>query len=78
MGQVFGELLGALEASVAAACRTEQQWPAQVAESELIFRDEYWPDFSRASLEECLAEYARRVERRKRAQGVPGSGPLGR
>jgi undecaprenyl diphosphate synthase len=50
----------------------------QVAESELIFRDEYWPDFSRCSLEECLAEYADRVERRKRAQGVTGSFPLGR
>jgi undecaprenyl diphosphate synthase len=50
----------------------------QVAESELIFRDEYWPDFTRASLEECLAEYAGRIERRKRAQGVPGSPPLGR
>jgi undecaprenyl diphosphate synthase len=50
----------------------------QMAESELIFRDEYWPDFSRASLEECLTEYADRIERRKRAQGVPGSPPLGR
>ena len=47
----------------------------QVAESELIFRDEYWPDFSRRSLEECLAEYAGRVERRKRAQEVLGSPP---
>ena len=29
--EVFGELLGALEASVADACRTQEQWPAQVA-----------------------------------------------
>ena len=50
----------------------------QVAESELIFRDEYWPDFTRASLEECLAEYAGRIERRKQAQEVSGSPPLGR
>jgi undecaprenyl diphosphate synthase len=42
----------------------------QIAESELIFRDEYWPDFTRRSFEECLAEYAGRVERRERAQGV--------
>jgi undecaprenyl diphosphate synthase len=37
----------------------------QVAESELIFRDELWPDFSRASLEESLAEYRRRREARQ-------------
>ena len=37
----------------------------QVAESELIFRDELWPDFSRASLEESLAEYRRRREPQK-------------
>jgi undecaprenyl diphosphate synthase len=36
----------------------------QVAESELIFRDEYWPDFSRSCFEESLAEYGRRLERR--------------
>jgi hypothetical protein len=29
--EFFGELLGALETSVADACRTEDQWPAQVA-----------------------------------------------
>ena len=32
----------------------------QVVESELIFREELWPDFSRASLEEAMAEYRRR------------------
>jgi undecaprenyl diphosphate synthase len=41
----------------------------QVAESELIFRDEYWPDFSRRSLEECLTEYGRRVSGRKPPRG---------
>lgn len=32
----------------------------QAADSELVFRDELWPDFSRASLEEAMAEYTRR------------------
>jgi undecaprenyl diphosphate synthase len=35
----------------------------QSAYSELVFRDELWPDFSRAALEECLAEYAARNRR---------------
>jgi undecaprenyl diphosphate synthase len=35
----------------------------QSAYSELIFRDEMWPDFSREALEECLAEYAARRRR---------------
>ena len=35
----------------------------QSAYSELIFRDELWPDFSRQALEECLAEYAARRRR---------------
>jgi undecaprenyl diphosphate synthase len=35
----------------------------QSAYSELIFREELWPDFSRAALEECLAEYAARRRR---------------
>ena len=30
----------------------------QSAYSELVFRDELWPDFTREALEECLAEYA--------------------
>ncbi len=38
----------------------------QSAYSELIFRDELWPDFTRAALEESLAEYA---ERRRRFGG---------
>jgi undecaprenyl diphosphate synthase len=32
----------------------------QAAESELVFSDELWPDFSRDSLEEAMAEYTRR------------------
>ena len=45
----------------------------QLADSELIFRDELWPDFSRRSFEESLAEYERRQERRRPGgvQGVP-------
>ncbi len=35
----------------------------QSAYSELVFRDELWPDFTRAALEESLAEFA---ERRRR------------
>ncbi len=35
----------------------------QSAYSELIFRDELWPDFSRASFEECLVQYAVRGRR---------------
>ncbi|MHB8241841.1 MAG: polyprenyl diphosphate synthase [Solirubrobacteraceae bacterium] len=38
----------------------------QSAYSELIFRDELWPDFTRQALEESLAEYA---ERRRRFGG---------
>ncbi len=38
----------------------------QSAYSELIFRDELWPDFTRAALEQSLAEYA---ERRRRFGG---------
>jgi undecaprenyl diphosphate synthase len=37
----------------------------QLADSELIFRDELWPDFSRRSFEESLAEYERRLNRRR-------------
>ena len=32
----------------------------QAAHSELVFREEMWPDFGRRSLEESLAEYAER------------------
>jgi undecaprenyl diphosphate synthase len=35
----------------------------QSAYSELIFRDELWPDFSRAAFEESLAEFAARRRR---------------
>ena len=35
----------------------------QCAYSELVFRSELWPDFSRRSLEECLAEYTARKRR---------------
>jgi undecaprenyl diphosphate synthase len=38
----------------------------QSAYSELVFRDELWPDFSRRALEESLAEFA---ERRRRFGG---------
>jgi undecaprenyl diphosphate synthase len=38
----------------------------QSAYSELLFRDELWPDFSRAALEQSLAEFA---ERRRRFGG---------
>jgi undecaprenyl diphosphate synthase len=38
----------------------------QSAYSELVFRDELWPDFTRQALEESLAEYA---ERRRRFGG---------
>jgi len=37
----------------------------QLADSELIFRDELWPDFSRRAFEESLAEYERRQSRRR-------------
>jgi undecaprenyl diphosphate synthase len=40
----------------------------QAAYAELIFRDELWPDFTRAALEESLAEFA---ERRRRFGGRP-------
>jgi undecaprenyl diphosphate synthase len=35
----------------------------QSAYSELVFRDELWPDFSREALEQSLAEYSRRLRR---------------
>jgi len=35
----------------------------QGAYSELVFRDELWPDFSRHAFEECLAEFAARRRR---------------
>jgi undecaprenyl diphosphate synthase len=35
----------------------------QCAYSELVFRDELWPDFDRAALEACLEEFAARQRR---------------
>jgi undecaprenyl diphosphate synthase len=35
----------------------------QCAYSELVFRDELWPDFDRAAFEQSLAEYSRRQRR---------------
>ena len=35
----------------------------QSAYSELVFRDELWPDFDRRVFEECLAEFAERKRR---------------
>jgi undecaprenyl diphosphate synthase len=35
----------------------------QCAYSELVFRDELWPDFTRAAFEQALAEYSRRQRR---------------
>jgi undecaprenyl diphosphate synthase len=35
----------------------------QCAYSELVFRDELWPDFGRESFEQCLAEYESRRRR---------------
>ena len=35
----------------------------QCAYSELVFRDELWPDFDRSALEECLREYETRQRR---------------
>jgi len=35
----------------------------QSAYSELVFRDELWPDFDRAAFEECLAEFGARRRR---------------
>jgi undecaprenyl diphosphate synthase len=43
--------------------RTSNYLLWQGAYSELVFRDELWPDFSRGAFEECLAEYARRQRR---------------
>jgi undecaprenyl diphosphate synthase len=43
--------------------RTSNYLLWQGAYSELVFRDELWPDFSRQAFEECLAEYARRQRR---------------
>ena len=43
--------------------RTSNYLLWQCAYSELVFREELWPDFSRAVFEESLAEYERRQRR---------------
>jgi undecaprenyl diphosphate synthase len=46
----------------------------QAAYSEIMFRDELWPDFSREALEECLREFSERRRRfggRKQTAGEP-------
>ncbi|SEH14574.1 polyprenyl diphosphate synthase [Thermoleophilum album] len=35
----------------------------QIAYSELVFRDELWPDFDRQAFEQCLAEFSARQRR---------------
>jgi undecaprenyl diphosphate synthase len=42
----------------------------QAAYSELVFRDELWPDFGRDAFEECLGEYAARSRRFGRRAAV--------
>src|SRR4051812_23598082 len=56
----------------------------QSAYSELVFRDELWPDFTRESFEASLAEFERRrrrfggrQRRRRRRRGAPPPGPGG-
>lgn len=46
----------------------------QSAYAELVFREELWPDFGRASLEDCLLEYA---VRRRRFGGRDAADVLG-
>jgi undecaprenyl diphosphate synthase len=43
--------------------RTSNYLLWQSAYSELVFRDELWPDFTRESFEACLEEYASRRRR---------------
>jgi undecaprenyl diphosphate synthase len=46
----------------------------QAAYSEIVFRDELWPDFSRDALEECLQEFSQRQRHfggRTQATGEP-------
>jgi undecaprenyl diphosphate synthase len=46
----------------------------RAAYSELVFRDELWPDFGRDSFEQCLSEFSRR-RRRFGGRLAPVSGP---
>jgi undecaprenyl diphosphate synthase len=41
----------------------------QVAESELVFSDELWPDFSRGSLEEAIGQFRERQRERTTERG---------
>jgi undecaprenyl diphosphate synthase len=43
--------------------RTSNFLPWQCAYSEIVFRDELWPDFDRAALEDCLREFEARQRR---------------
>jgi undecaprenyl diphosphate synthase len=43
--------------------RTSNYLLWQCAYSELVFREELWPDFDRSALEACLAEYETRQRR---------------
>jgi undecaprenyl diphosphate synthase len=49
----------------------------QVAESELVFSDELWPDFSRGSLEEAIGQFRERQRERTTERGgsVPREEP---
>ncbi len=47
----------------------------QCAHSELVFRDELWPDFDRAAFEEVLEQYEAGLDGRRRDRG---GGPAGR
>jgi undecaprenyl diphosphate synthase len=46
----------------------------QVAESELVFREELWPEFSRRSFEEAIAEYRQRNRAQRRTRDCPNVG----
>jgi undecaprenyl diphosphate synthase len=43
----------------------------QVAESELIFTDQLWPDFSRTTFEAAIEQFRRRVEPQPAGDGSP-------
>ena len=50
----------------------------QSAYSELVFRDELWPDFDRAAFEACLAEFSARRGASAAADGRSGAAPARR
>lgn len=47
----------------------------QAAHSELVFRDELWPDFTRQALLDSLAEFSERRRRIGRGPTIPGVAP---